>query len=393
LKSSVINSRWKEYIEGHLNDDPFSLSLESTKERDTERLEAIRQIQARQKALKKLPGFAYNFDLIFPPPVSVEQASSEWTARFKSLLFSGKSCADLTGGMGIDAFYLSENFEKVDYVEQDRQLCEIARHNFDQLNKRNVSVTVGSTEDFLRSNKIYYDLIYLDPSRRGVGNKRLFKLEECLPNVVDLEDLLMKQAQRVLIKLSPLADLKHLFAQLAHLKNIWVVSVKNECKEILCELNDSGCNDKVHAISLEDGHADSLSFDFKEEENTNVSYAYPDRFLYEPNSSLLKAGAFKTAANRYGVSKLHIHSHLYTSDKQIDFPGRTFRLIKWLQPDKKVLKREIGSRKVNVIARNFPLKPDEIIKKFNLTPGEDLYLIATTLMDQKRVIILCERIK
>lgn len=381
-----------EYIKGHLHDDPFSLSLQAKKSAIANIEEAILQIQARQKALKKLPSIAEDFDLIFPPPVSVEQASSEVTARFKSHLFSGKSFVDLTGGMGIDSLFFSDNFTELTYVEAKGELCELAAYNFGILGKKNIGIVQSSAEEYL-SKMDPSDLIYLDPSRRSEDQKKVFRIEDCLPNILEMEEELVRNGKNVLIKLSPLADIKDTFQKLKFLQKVWVVAVKNECKELLCLLSDSGRRERsVEAVNIAEKENKYL-FSLDREEELTVDPGPVADYLYEPNAAIMKAGAFKLISTDFNLNKLHKNSHLYSSDKLISFPGRIFQIKDIVKPDKKAIKSAIGDWKVNVISRNFHLKPEDILKKFKLKPGDDKFLIATTLFDNSRVLLLCDRIK
>jgi len=395
LKNSVLKEEWKEFIKGHLNDDPFSLSLHAKSKNREELDEAILQIHARRKAQKKLPAFSQNFDLIFPPPVSVEQSSSELTSKFKASLFKGKKFVDLTGGMGVDTYYFSQHFKEAKYVEKNEELCELAEHNFDVLGRSNVSIINHSTEGFLNTNQEKFDLIYLDPSRRTKENNRVFLLEDCSPNILEIEEKMLESSENVLIKISPLADIKYLFSKLEHLQKLWVVAIRNECKELLCQVSKSKESERlIHTMNLYDEvEREEFIFSLEEEEEAKVQIGIPQMYIYEPNFSILKAGGFKIVGQRFNLKKLHQHSHLYTSDEKIDFPGRIFELKKVLKGDKKEVKKLLGDAGLNVISRNYPLKPDEIRKKYKLKSGDDFYLIATTLQDHSKTFLLCERIK
>lgn len=384
-----------EFIKGHLHDDPFSLSLKLKNSGMEHYRQVVLQIQARQKALKKLPELATNFELIFPEPISVEQASSAATARFKSGLFQGENFVDLTGGMGVDALFFADRFKNGAYVEKDPGLCEIADHNFAALCKSNIKVLNASAEEFIQKNEVVFDLVYLDPSRRDGNRQKVFKISDCQPDVLKLENQLVKQAQQVLVKLSPLADIQNTFSSFQHLRKIWVVSHKNECKELLCLLSKNGSDDlEIETVNiLADAEKEIFSFRWHEEKETSASFEMPMQYVYEPNVSILKAGAFKLAGKRFALSKLHPHTHLYTSDYQVDFPGRIFFVKDVLKIDRREVDRAFSGRGVNVICRNFYMKPEELTKKFRLKSGDDAYLIATTLADGSNVFLVCSRLK
>lgn len=391
--TDILKPEVKEFIKGHLHDDPFSLSLHAKKIKLEHPHEAILQIQARQKALKKLPSFAENFDIIFPKPISVEQSSSETTAKFKAGLFKGKKFADLTGGMGIDAYFFSPAFEQTSYVESDAKLCELAAHNFAVLNK-NIGVVNASAEEFLSARQ-HFDLVYLDPSRRDESQKKVFRISDCKPNVIELEEQLLQSAEKVLVKLSPLADIKDAFSSFKYLKKIWVVAVKNECRELLCYLNKQSAEPgEIEAINIDgDENAGYFKFSISEEKGAVSTFGPPQQYIYEPNAAILKSGAFKTVGARMNLVKLHSSTHLYTSEKLIDFPGRVFRLNEILKVDKKELAKAFSGMGVNVVTRNFHLKAEEVLKKFRLKSGDDKYAIATTLADNSRAILNCDRVR
>lgn len=383
-----------EFIKGHLHDDPFSLSLKAKNLKLDNPQEAILQIQARQKALKKLPAFAENFSLIFPNPVSVEQSSSEITARFKAGLMKGQTIADLTGGMGIDSFYFAQQFEKCIYVERDEKLCNLTRHNFKVLDQKNIEVLNVEAERFISETDQHFDWIYLDPSRRD-GSQKVFRIRDCQPDVIALEEKLLEKADHVLVKLSPLADIKNAFSAFKYLKKVWIVAVKNECKELLCLLSKKEIEEsEIEAVNIEqENKPEVFSFDMAEETSSSMGLGFPLDFIYEPNAAILKSGAFKMVGNKYGLMKLHASTHLYTSEEQIDFPGRIFKLKAILKPEKKRITGEFKNIAVNVITRNFHWKAEEVFRRFNLKKGDQQYLIATTLKDNSRVLLSCDRIK
>ncbi len=390
----LLEQKVIEFIKGHLHDDPFSLSLKLKAGSVDHLQDVILQIQARQKALAKLPGFAENYDIVFPPPISVEQASSAPTARFKAELFKGESIADLTGGMGVDTLFFAAHFRTATYVEKDPELCEIARHNFSVLHSDEIKIVNATAEEFSKNSPEVFDLIYLDPSRRD-QSQRVFKISDCKPDVLALESQLVRKGRRVLVKLSPLADIQNAFSSFRYLQKVWVVSYKNECKELLCLLSSEGANEQaIESVNiLANDEREIFAFDWNEEKAAMADTGMPAQYIYEPNSSLLKAGAFKLVGERFALKKLHTHTHLYTSDSIVDFQGRVFFLKDVLKADRKVLDRAVSGRKVNVICRNFYMNPEEIYKKFKLKKGDDAYLIATTLADGSKAFLACDRIK
>ena len=452
----------KEFIKKHLKDDVNKLALSKFPE-GVDKQFVIRQIQARQVLSKKLPSWAENDALIFPKKLSLEQCSSELTAKYKALLLStnphesprmisdnscilvdekvstnqhestrmisADSCelvdektilVDLTGGMGVDTAFLSDNFDKTFYVEMQEELCEIAKHNFKVLNK-NIEVVNDSAEHFLTiCDEV--DCIYLDPARRDEYGRKMVSLHDCSPDVVELHDLLLEKAKRVLIKVSPMLDIEMVKKELKDISAIHVVAVRNECKEVLIEIqklrNSETQKLGVWATDLRE----NWNFTFFEEEELNAQWTLADgigKYLYEPGVACMKAGCFKLLSQRYALDKLHRNSHLYTSDELVsDFPGRIFEVIETLPFDKKT-KKEITSLlsqqttdnrqqtlsiveskptvnsqqpKASVATRNFPLSADELKKNLGLQDGNESYVFGTTMKGEKKVVVLTKKI-
>ncbi len=333
----------------------------------------LQQTEGRERTADKLPTFAATEDWWYPVRLSCEQCSSELAARYKASLVSGEKAADLTGGYGVDTYFLSAHFAHMDYVEQNAELCRIAAHNFAD---KPISIHNTSAEDFLK-NAGRYDLIYLDPARRNSHGGKVFRLEDCTPNVVDLLPDLQAHSQRIMLKLSPMLDLTQAVNALSSVTwDIYVVAIKNEVKEILLLSGGSG---RITAIDLE--KKDQVFVFTREEEqkstlNSQFSILnYPFsilnspfsilNYLYEPNVAILKAGAYKLIAERFGLCKLDVNTHLYSAEKYVEnFPGRVWRIIEH---------QEISH--ANVLTRNYPLTPDQLKKKLHLRDGGDVYVI------------------
>ncbi|MBR5147557.1 MAG: SAM-dependent methyltransferase [Bacteroidales bacterium] len=423
----------KDFIKKHLKDDVNKLALSKFPE-GIDKQFVIRQIQARQVLSKKLPSWAENDELIFPKKLSLEQCSSELTAKYKASLstefveerlstkrhetISVDSCelvdkervlVDLTGGMGVDTAFLSDDFDKTFYVEMQEELCEIAKHNFKVLNK-NIEVVNDNAEHFLTiCDEV--DCIYLDPARRDEYGRKMVSLHDCSPDVVELHDLLLEKAKRVLIKVSPMLDIEMVKKELKDISSIHVVAVRNECKEVLISqrTTDNGQQSvgasqhlSITATDLREG----WNFTFFEEEELNAQWTLADgvgKYLYEPGVACMKAGCFKLLSQRYALDKLHRNSHLYTSDELIsDFPGRIFEVLEVFPFDKKT-KKEITSLlnqqptaksqqpKVSVATRNFPLSAEELKKNLGVQDGSDFYLFGTTMKGEKKVVIIVKK--
>jgi hypothetical protein len=378
------------FITEHLNDPhPERLLLSAARYPGVPVAEAVTQIQALQKLRDKAPVW-FNTALRFPPRLSIEQASSGATAAFKASLVQGKTMADLTGGLGIDVQAFAQRFETAVYLDQNPQLVELARHNFAVLKAGNIEVLEGETGAFLGKNTRHFDLIYLDPARRDASGGRVFRLEDCTPDVLNLRTKLFAHAHQVLIKTAPMLDIALALRQLEFVQKVWVVSVDDEVKELLFLLeNKTGLGDKtpIEAVNL-----GKMPFHFvfskKEEQAVTAPFAEPQTYLYEPPATIFKAGAFNTFAQRYGLKKLHTHTHLYTSETlNPEVPGRVFRILAITKYDKKAVAALIPGAQANVAVRNFPDTAEMVRKKLGLKDGGEVYLFAVTTEGGKKILI------
>lgn len=384
------------FISDNLNADIAMLLFSAKKYPEIDVAFCAEQIAARKQIKEKLPLWYENKNLWFPAKITIEQCSSEQTALYKQRLCCGYMGCDMTGGLGIDTYYISKNFSQFYYMERFEAYCEAATHNFKELGADHVIVQNGNSMELIdQLDKL--DLIYLDPARRSDCNKRLYDLTECEPDIVALAPKLLSKSPRVIVKVSPMADINRCLELLPQTKEVHVLSVKNECKELLLVLSSEGVQDdvRIHCVNFSTNGEQNLSYFRNEEKMSCLSVVnIVDKYLYEPNASIMKAGAFKYVAKQYGLKKLHQHSHLYTSDLFIEnFPGRRFEVLrtdsftkKWLQTFSK------DFPKANLATRNFPLTVAEIRKRSKLTEGGSLYLFATTLGDDQKVVISCEKV-
>ena len=359
---------------------------------------AVRQIEGRQKMKHKVPLFYDTEGLRYPARLSLEQASSQLTACYKADLCQGRTFVDLTGGLGIDCYFISRRFAEAVYVERQAELCEVARHNFAVLGATNVRVLQGQAEDVLRDMKPV-DCIFLDPARRGEGGRKLVLLTDCEPDVGALADRLLEKASHTLVKLSPMLDVSAATRQLPGVNEVHILAVDNECKEVLLVLRPDAvpADQFVRTANLSSkGHAAQM-FDYRpqDEPAAQVRYAdQPGRYLYEPNAALMKAGAFRLVSQRFDLQKLHPNTHLYTSDCLLsDFPGRVFEVVSVWGHDKKAWRTRLAALdgRANVAVRNYPLSAPELKKKLKLTDGGDRYLFACTLHRGDKTILECKR--
>ncbi|TXF79097.1 class I SAM-dependent methyltransferase [Chryseobacterium sp.] len=376
----ILTKEIQNYINANLNNDLHSLLLRKSPFPEVSMPEIVQQIKGRKVAEKKFP-FLLQENIVFPPNLNLEQASSQSTALFKAKDLKGMKFLDLTCGFGIDAFFLSEKFEEVTLVEQNTELLETVEHNWNTLGRKAHFIN-ENLEIFLNRNTENFDLIYLDPARRDDEKNKKFLLEDLSPNLLEIQEKLLDTAEQLIIKLSPLVDISYLISVLRGLSEITIIAVKNEVKELLVILN-SGQQKKDVKISCHnlESTEPAFSFNFNDEKSAPSEFSEPLKFLYIPNNAILKSGAFNLISKKLGVKKLHPNTHLYTSDLLLeDFPGRILSVE--IIESKQIKKGE----KFNIISKNYPLAPDEIKKKYKISDGGNTYLIFT--QSQKGKIIL-----
>jgi len=386
------SDEFKHFVQDHLDEDPALLLFKYQGKVGFDLKTAVQQIAARQKASKKLPSWTKNLDLLFPSSISVEQSSSEQTAAFKAEGHSGNKMIDLTGGFGVDFFHLSQGFEKGLYCEQQAELFQISRHNLSGLKPGKFDFIEGDGLEFLRKNTQRFDLIYADPARRGTGNQKLYKLQDCEPNVVDAWPLLQSKSDSILLKVSPMLDLTQAWVELPDIQKITVVSVRNEVKELLLHWDKAKEGDPrmVSVIDLESGFP-AFEFEPGAQNQTQSQFAEAGKYLIEPLAGILKAGAFNLFGVRFGLKKLERNSHLYTSENfTAGIPGRVFEVLQEISPKKQEIKSFFPSGKVNVICRNYVMGAEELKKRFDLKDGGEGYLIGTKTSSGPKLFV-CKR--
>lgn len=382
----------QDFIARHESSSTDELLLHAKRYPDIDMAFAVNQIIARRHIKEKLPLWYHNRNLVFPSRLATEQCSSEITASYKQLLIKGERVCDLTGGLGIDSWYFAQKAKEVIYVERFPEYCQAADHNFKILQANNIQVINSDCRDILESIKT--DTFYIDPARRSDSNKRLFALNDCEPNILELKKILLQHSQRLIIKISPMADLTETLHLLPETTEIHILAVKNECKEILFVLENTPREIQIYTQAVHNDSHQEFSFSPHEEKESPLLLAEtPGIYLYEPNAALLKSGAFKSVAIRYNLLKLHRHSHLYTSDLYCEnFPGRKFFIRKSLPFTGKLLKQlRKDTPQANIAVRNFPMSVEQIRKTSGITDGGETYLFATTLADTRRFLFLCEK--
>ena len=388
----MIDGATQAFIREHAGDDVRNLALQAARYPEVDMRVAATQIEGRKLATAKLPAWAAVDGMIYPVRLSLEQCSSEVTARYKASLVGGGRLADLTGGFGVDCSYMAERFEETTYIERNEELCRIACHNFPLLG-RSVRVVNADSEKALASLP-HQDWIFIDPARRDKAGNKVVSLSDCTPDVCRLEPLLMQKATRVMVKCSPMLDISQAVRELQSVSEVHVVSVNNECKELLLILErDTKEEIAIHTINYHGGEMQQFVHTVAEESASVCPYTSTvGQYLYEPNSSLMKAGCYRLPARRYGLSKLHPNTHLYTSDTLVsDFPGRIFQVEQTCGFNKKELK-ELGIKQANLAVRNFPERVDALQKRLKIHDGGSTYLFATTLCDETKALIVCTKV-
>ena len=391
MNTAILHTNVQQFITENLKTDITKLILKGSPFSDVSIQELANQIVAKQKAEHKLASWFRTQQIYYPSKINIEQTSSEHTANYKSNLVNGASIIDITGGFGIDCFYFSKRFEAVTHCEINAELSTIVAHNFKQLKINNITTFSGDAFDFLRSTKEKFDCIYIDPSRRDAVKGKVFLLQDCIPNVPENIDFLFSKTNQILIKTSPILDITSAINELKFVKEVHVIAIHNEVKELLFLL------DKEHSKSIEIktvniGKEETKTFHFTYKEDLYSEYSEPLSYLYEPNSAILKSGGFHQITNQLNVSKLQQHSHLYTADILLDFPGRTFKIEQVLSYDKKKLKKLLPENKANITIRNFPKTVAQIRKETKIKEGGTIFIFFTTNFKNELTVVICRKI-
>lgn len=388
----------RQIIEQNAEADVRQLAL-SLKAGDGVRVQyVLQQVAGRQAMSRKVPSWNCYDGLVYPVHLSVEQCSSEMTASYKAGLAKrligsrvDTRLVDLTGGLGVDFSFMARCFDRCTYIERNEELASIVVHNMPIIGLGRAECLCDDGVSYIQSSDEHFTCIFLDPARRDEHGGKTVHLADCTPNLVELEDTLLAKADFVVAKLSPMLDISEALSQLRHVSEVHVVSVDNECKELLLVM----CKEaEEEPVVYTENNGQAFSFIRSEERSANCSWASSvGRFLYEPNASIMKTGAFKLVACRYGLSKLHVSSHLYTGDTFVgDFPGRSFEVLSEGSLGKNTLPATlVGLSKANITVRNYPQKVDDIRKKLKLRDGGDDYVFATTITPDRKIIVHCKK--
>jgi 16S rRNA G966 N2-methylase RsmD len=391
----MLDSATIEFIKEHRYEDIRTLALQAKRYPAVDMREAVTQIEGWQQAREKLPTWATVDSIIYPPKISMEQCSSEQTAKYKASLVRGERFADLTGGFGIDFSYIAQGFNEAYYIERNERLCSIATANFPLLGLGHAKVMNGNSEEILASLP-QLDWIFIDPARRDGDGRKVVALSDCEPNVVELESTLLAKANKVMIKCSPMLDITMACRQLKNVSEVHIVAVNNECKELLFMLDssrDSAVSCSLHCVNMLKDGVQTFAFTQDDESSCTATYSnLVGKYLYEPNACIQKAGCHNTLSQRLNINKLHPNSQLYTSDRHVtNFPGRIFEVTEVLGFSKADIKKVQELGKANITVRNFPESVQQLRKRLKLADGGDNYIFATTLADGSKSLIVCKK--
>ncbi len=379
----LLTEEVQNWLFENIGRDSRDVSLEKSIFKNISSSELAGQLKGLQIAKHKFRFLFESRQIYYPPSVHLEQSSSQATAEYKSNLVSGKLLIDLTTGMGTDAYFFSKNFDKVIAIERNSELTEISKYNYKRLGCSNLEYLNSDFSEFLNQNPdLKPDLIYLDPSRRNSSGRK-FLIEELEPDLNVWMDRFIQNSDKVMVKLSPLSDLSSLIERFHQITEIHLVAVKNEMKELLlvCEIN-SNQNPKIKAVNLESAQAD-FEFNFNDEKTAGSQFSDPEKYIYEPNSAVMKSGGFKLIGQKFNLNKLEKNTHLYTSDLLAkEFPGRIYQVLE----DIKDLKKGISNKAFHLISRNYPIPAEEIRKKYRLKQSEEESLIFTKSISGKKVL-------
>ena len=385
----------KAFIDQHRHDDVKALALSLAKNQKINREIVLIQISGRQAVEKKIPSWHACDQIFYPPHLSLEQCSSELTAQYKTTLCSGESLTDLTGGFGVDFAFMASQFQSCCYVEQQELLCFVARHNFNALGIHHSTVVNSSTVDYLQTMQPQ-SWVYIDPARRNAAGSKTVLLKDCQPDITTIYNDILLKCNALMVKLSPMLDISLALQGMPQTTKIHVVAVNNECKELLfISDTDKASHPEIRCINLSENKPTQIfSFNREDEQNAPCQYAQcVENYLYEPNSAILKAGAFKLMSARFGLKKLHPDSHLYTSAQKVNsFPGRTFLVDTTFSAGKNEIKQlQATTTQANIAIRNYPGSVDELRKRLRIKEGGEIYLFATTLFTGEKAIIKCRK--
>ena len=408
---TCINDNFFTFIEEHDDDDVEKLRLKRFSNHDFDTSFAITQIECRKKIRKKLPEIYGKKRFLFPSVLSTEQCTSEVVAKYHATIIGEvDSFLDMTGGLCIDDYYIADNVKELLSIEKNEHTADISRYNMSEMRK-NISVISGDSAEYLRGDVRRYDAIYIDPARRGVNQSRMFGLSDCEPNIIPLLSLIKSHTDVLYVKASPMLDITQMLREVSDVTDIWVISLRNECKELFFKLDfalnkrftieESADNiyesPKVHCINFVDENTmQELNYSYLRDKTTSdiIISDCVKQYIYEPNASIMKANAFGEVCSRYKVDKVAVNSHLFTSGELVhDFPGRIFQVEDVIPFKDNLLKKALkGIKRINVSVRNFKLTAEQLKKRLKVCDGGSKYLFGTTDAGGEMKVLLCSKI-
>ncbi|MFO7719786.1 MAG: class I SAM-dependent methyltransferase [Gillisia sp.] len=391
MNKALLNPEVQKFISEHLFGDLSKLILKGSPFPDVSSQELGVQISGKNKAKSKLPVWFNNQNILYPPNLNLEQTSSEKTAKYKASLISGDNSIDLTGGFGIDAYFFAEKFKHLTYCELNPELFEIATHNFKCLGAKNIKTFQGNGIEFLKKSEDNYDWIYLDPSRRDEHGGKVFHLNQCTPDVSENLELLFERSDNIMLKTSPLLDLKAGIIELKQVSEIHIVAVNSEVKELLWILKKGYLGEvEIKTIDFQKSETQLFQTQFTNNQ-AEVPLSLPLKYLYEPNPAIMKSGMFRELAVQTNTLKLHSNTHLFTSDTLKGFPGRFFEVSEILPFNKKLLKQSLKLKKANITTRNFPKSVEVLRQELKISDGGNSYLFFTTNLKNEKIVLVCKK--
>ncbi|MDR7210582.1 THUMP-like domain-containing protein [Flavobacterium piscis] len=392
METSILNKEIQEFINKNIGVSIAKLALQKNPFPAIDWISLLNQIEAKTKAKEKLPTWFLTENIIYPVKISIEQTSSEKTALYKSNLISGESIIDLTGGFGIDDYYFSKKFKTVAHCEINLELSNIVKHNFEQLHVKNCIFYADDSANILRSTDKKWDWIYVDPSRRNDAKGKVFMLKDCLPNVPESLDFYFEKTNSILIKTAPLLDISAGLSELKFVKNIHIIALENEVKELLFEI-EKNFPGRITIKTANILKEKTETFEFVLDDGIELpTYHLPQKYVYEPNSAIMKSGGFDQVSTFFKINKLHKHSHLYTSENLISFPGRAFKIEKIISYSKNDMKNELENKQANITTRNFSDTVEKIRKKWKIKNGGNTYCFFTTDKNDNKIVLICRKI-
>ncbi|TDY12228.1 THUMP-like domain-containing protein [Meridianimaribacter flavus] len=392
MNKNILNTINQEFINENINSNTADLLLKKNHHSDVDIKLLVEQIEAKKRCKTKLPTWFNTKKIYYPNKLNIEQTSSEITAKYKSSLITGDSIIDLTGGFGIDCYYFSKKFKEVTHCEINSELSELVSHNYKKLGVNTIETITNDGVSQLLNNNKKYDWVYIDPSRRHDTKGKVFFLKDCLPDVPKHLNTIFNHTNNVMIKTSPLLDISVGISELNYVKTIHVIAVNNEVKELLWILEKGfEAETTIKTVNINKTAEETFDFKLNEEQAITTNFSEPLTYLYEPNAAVLKSGGFKSVSKQLNVLKLHQHTHLYTLQDLVEFPGRRFKIERVLPYNKQLLKKELHE-KANISTRNFPEAVQQIRKKFKIKDGGDTYVFFTTNLHNEKIVIICKKV-